>query len=151
MASSPCSPPNDTSKTSVIPLESKPVLSTSAILSGSSSRNFSSVTSSSFRSERSSTSSSVASCRICRDGGGSSSPLRGVCRCAGSCALVHRECLEKWLSTSNHTSCEVCGFKYQVVVKTKPYSKWFCDGGPFGRDQRGLTGDLVCFVVLTPL
>lgn len=35
-------------------------------------------------------------------------------RCRGTVALVHTECLERWLTESGHTRCELCGYKYLV-------------------------------------
>ncbi|XP_015434788.1 PREDICTED: E3 ubiquitin-protein ligase MARCH1-like [Dufourea novaeangliae] len=39
-------------------------------------------------------------------------PLISACRCRGSVALVHAVCLERWLTESGHTRCELCGYKY---------------------------------------
>ena len=33
-------------------------------------------------------------------------------RCRGTVALVHAECLERWLTESGHSRCELCGYKY---------------------------------------
>lgn len=33
-------------------------------------------------------------------------------RCRGTVALVHVECLERWLTESGHSRCELCGYKY---------------------------------------
>jgi len=50
-------------------------------------------------------------CRICledSDGG----PLLSVCNCDGSCKHVHRDCLQKWIETSQSTRCELCLAEY---------------------------------------
>ncbi|XP_029047655.1 E3 ubiquitin-protein ligase MARCHF2-like isoform X1 [Osmia bicornis bicornis] len=39
-------------------------------------------------------------------------PLISACKCRGTVALVHAECLERWLTESGHTRCELCGYKY---------------------------------------
>nr|XP_033342027.1 E3 ubiquitin-protein ligase MARCH2-like isoform X1 [Megalopta genalis]XP_033342033.1 E3 ubiquitin-protein ligase MARCH2-like isoform X2 [Megalopta genalis] len=45
-------------------------------------------------------------------------PLISACMCRGTVALVHAACLERWLTESGHTSCELCGYKY--VTKRVP-------------------------------
>ncbi|XP_060824863.1 E3 ubiquitin-protein ligase MARCHF3-like isoform X2 [Bombus pascuorum] len=39
-------------------------------------------------------------------------PLISACKCRGTVALVHVECLERWLTESGHSRCELCGYKY---------------------------------------
>ncbi|XP_003708623.2 E3 ubiquitin-protein ligase MARCHF3 isoform X1 [Megachile rotundata] len=39
-------------------------------------------------------------------------PLISACKCRGTVALVHAQCLERWLTESGHTRCELCGYKY---------------------------------------
>lgn len=46
-------------------------------------------------------------CRICLEDGG-----RHFCACTGSCALVHTECLQKWIDVSHRDTCEICLAKY---------------------------------------
>uniref|UniRef100_A0A4W6CY56 RING-CH-type domain-containing protein n=1 Tax=Lates calcarifer TaxID=8187 RepID=A0A4W6CY56_LATCA len=57
-------------------------------------------------------------CRICHEGR-ASGELLSPCECSGSLAMVHRACLEHWLTTSATTSllwnafqtlCGVCMF-----------------------------------------
>lgn len=48
-------------------------------------------------------SSSSPFCRICHDLSRSES-LISPCRCSGSCGLIHKTCLERWLSTSASTN-----------------------------------------------
>ncbi|XP_078033029.1 E3 ubiquitin-protein ligase MARCHF2 [Augochlora pura] len=45
-------------------------------------------------------------------------PLISACMCRGTVALVHAVCLERWLTESGHTSCELCGHTY--VTKRVP-------------------------------
>ncbi|XP_043269797.1 E3 ubiquitin-protein ligase MARCHF1-like isoform X2 [Venturia canescens] len=39
-------------------------------------------------------------------------PLISACKCRGTVGLVHTECLERWLTESGHTRCELCGHRY---------------------------------------
>ncbi|RLU26906.1 hypothetical protein DMN91_000704 [Ooceraea biroi] len=39
-------------------------------------------------------------------------PLISACKCRGTVALVHVECLERWLTESGRARCELCGYKY---------------------------------------
>ncbi|XP_032663354.1 E3 ubiquitin-protein ligase MARCH2-like isoform X2 [Odontomachus brunneus] len=38
--------------------------------------------------------------------------LISACKCRGTVALVHVECLERWLNESGRARCELCGYKY---------------------------------------
>ena len=58
-------------------------------------------------------------CRICFDDGHLISP----CDCAGSVGLVHQTCLEKWLSTTGKSTCEICRQDYPVYRKNKSFSE----------------------------
>lgn len=63
------------------------------------------------------------SCRICKDEEG---PFIRPCRCSGSAAYVHPECLQKWVETKTQSTegeegelqltCEVCLEPYDVQV-----------------------------------
>jgi len=44
-------------------------------------------------------------CRICLEDEGT---LISACDCTGTCAAVHLKCLQRWIDTSNATSCEIC-------------------------------------------
>jgi len=47
---------------------------------------------------------------------------RLVCdRCRGTVALVHTECLERWLTESGRVRCELCGYKY-ATKRVRRYS-----------------------------
>ncbi|KAG5311092.1 MARH2 ligase, partial [Acromyrmex insinuator] len=41
-------------------------------------------------------------------------PLISACKCRGTVALVHVECLERWLTESGRARCELCGYKYAI-------------------------------------
>ena len=98
---------------------------------------------------RSKTSSGVF-CRICHDGDLDGDKLISPCSCSGSVGLIHRTCIEKWLSTVNQDTCEICKQKFLVSRHTKPFSSWLMTPA-VGDDQRNLLGDTVCFLLLTPL
>ena len=51
------------------------------------------------------------SCKICLEDTGT---LISPCKCKGSSAYVHSECLEEWLNVSKRTSCEICQHEYQL-------------------------------------
>ncbi|XP_044753433.1 E3 ubiquitin-protein ligase MARCHF3-like isoform X2 [Coccinella septempunctata] len=53
-------------------------------------------------------------CRICH-GGESVDDLLMPCRCRGSVALVHLQCLERWLMESSRSYCELCQHHYEIV------------------------------------
>ena len=48
-------------------------------------------------------------------------PLIHPCECTGSCGMVHEDCLNHWRSTSSrvYERCEVCGYKYRTIKRTK--------------------------------
>ncbi|XP_044271133.1 E3 ubiquitin-protein ligase MARCHF3-like [Tribolium madens] len=57
-------------------------------------------------------------CRICH-GGYSSGDLLTPCKCKGSIALAHLNCLEIWLNESNRNECELCQYHFRVVREPK--------------------------------
>ena len=61
-------------------------------------------------------------CRICLEKGGGH-----YCQCKGTCALVHAECLERWIKVSNRTSCEICEaeYKYRKTFSPRFYIEIF--------------------------
>merc|ERR1711874_391708 len=89
-------------------------------------------------------------CRICHCGEGEGERLISPCHCSGSVGLVHRSCIEKWLSSVNKDTCELCQQKYRVSRHSRPFSSWLLTPA-VGDDQRNLMGDTVCFLLLTPL
>jgi len=98
-------------------------------------------------------------CRICLDGGGGSlgQPLISPCQCAGTVGLVHRSCVEKWLSTANQDTCELCRHKFRVSRTPRSFHSWVWSNSTLeesrehSQDHRNLLGDLLCFFLLTPL
>jgi len=88
-------------------------------------------------------------CRICHEGDGFER-LLSPCQCSGSVALVHQSCIEKWLSTKNNDTCELCRHKYTVAKQPRPFKDWLCTPA-VQDDQRNLVGDMICFLLLTPL
>ena len=89
-------------------------------------------------------------CRICHCGEGEGERLISPCHCSGSVGLLHRSCIEKWLSSVNKDTCELCHQKYRVSRHSRPFSSWLLTPA-VGDDQRNLMGDTVCFLLLTPL
>lgn len=88
-------------------------------------------------------------CRICHEGDGKEE-LVAPCRCSGTMALVHRTCIEKWLSAANKETCEICKYMFVTCRKPRPYREWLRNpSNP--SDLRTLAGDLLCFVLLTPM
>lgn len=54
-------------------------------------------------------------CRICHSGEDSSLELGrliSACKCRGTVGRVHVKCLERWLTESGKSSCELCGTNY---------------------------------------
>ena len=100
--------------------------------------------------DRSTLSESGLFCRICHCGEGEGERLISPCHCSGSVGLLHRSCLEKWLSSVNKDTCELCHQKYRVSRHSRPFSSWLLSPA-VGDDQRNLMGDTVCFLLLTPL
>ncbi|XP_051234957.1 E3 ubiquitin-protein ligase MARCHF3 [Dicentrarchus labrax] len=88
-------------------------------------------------------------CRIChedRDSGELLSP----CKCCGSLAMVHRACLEHWLTASNSSHCELCHHQFALERLPKPLTEWLCSPS-MQHQRRTLCGDVVCFLFITPL
>ncbi|XP_072165430.1 uncharacterized protein [Diadema setosum] len=55
-------------------------------------------------------------CRVCFEGETSSkNRLIRPCRCTGSAASIHRQCLVKWIQISGNRICEVCGARFSYV------------------------------------
>ena len=55
-------------------------------------------------------------CRICLEEEGI---MIQPCNCKGTAANVHEECLLRWLSVSNKTTCEICNFEYVFEEKVE--------------------------------
>ena len=59
-------------------------------------------------------------CRICHESE-SREELVSLCKCAGTMGLLHRSCVEKWLSSVNSNQCEICNFRYITSKKKRPF------------------------------
>ncbi|XP_037788042.1 uncharacterized protein LOC119583566 isoform X2 [Penaeus monodon] len=89
-------------------------------------------------------------CRICHEGERSEA-LISPCWCMGSMGLVHKTCLERWLTVSNCEKCELCHYAFTVMRRPRPLWKVFvvqCEN----RDVwRAILVDVLCLFLLTPL
>ncbi|TMS19862.1 E3 ubiquitin-protein ligase MARCH2 [Larimichthys crocea] len=88
-------------------------------------------------------------CRICHEGGNSEG-LLSPCNCTGTLGTVHKSCLEKWLSSSNTSYCELCHTEFSIERRPRPLTEWLRDPGP-RNEKRTLFCDMVCFLFITPL
>ncbi|XP_040021477.2 E3 ubiquitin-protein ligase MARCHF3 [Gasterosteus aculeatus] len=88
-------------------------------------------------------------CRICHEGT-ASGELLSPCQCCGSLAMVHRACLEHWLTASNSSHCELCHHQFALERLPKPLAEWLCSPS-MQQQRRTLWGDAVCFLFITPL
>ncbi|XP_027632148.1 E3 ubiquitin-protein ligase MARCH2 isoform X2 [Tupaia chinensis] len=88
-------------------------------------------------------------CRICHEGANGES-LLSPCGCAGTLGAVHKSCLERWLSSSNTSYCELCHTEFAVEKRPRPLTEWLKDPGP-RTEKRTLCCDMVCFLFITPL
>lgn len=61
-------------------------------------------------------------CRICHEGG-SSEGLLSPCDCTGTLGTVHKSCLEKWLSSSNTSYCELCHTEFSIERCPRPLTE----------------------------
>ncbi|XP_054720888.1 E3 ubiquitin-protein ligase MARCHF3-like [Uloborus diversus] len=92
---------------------------------------------------------SSPSCRICYNGSSKENLLR-PCWCRGTIEYVHRNCLERWLETTNNQSCELCHYYFLTTRSRKSLWDW-CREDDTKTDRRNAIGDLLCFLFLTPL
>lgn len=59
-------------------------------------------------------------CRICYDDTESKkNPLIYPCNCCGTTKWIHKECLLKWIETSDNLNCPQCKYKYVIKKKRK--------------------------------
>ncbi|CAJ1070992.1 E3 ubiquitin-protein ligase MARCH3-like [Xyrichtys novacula] len=93
--------------------------------------------------------SETSMCRICHEGG-SQEELLSPCECSGSLSSVHRSCLERWLSASGTSFCELCQFQFTVQRRSRSLLEWL-QNQSLRQEKRTLLGDLVCFLLITPL
>ncbi|KOX73105.1 E3 ubiquitin-protein ligase MARCH3 [Melipona quadrifasciata] len=79
-------------------------------------------------------------------------PLISACKCRGTVALVHAECLERWLTESGHSRCELCGYKY--ATKRVPRHNLFRSVAIWFNTvivTRQMLLDILYLIVTTPL
>ncbi|XP_036442807.1 E3 ubiquitin-protein ligase MARCHF3 [Colossoma macropomum] len=88
-------------------------------------------------------------CRICHEGH-SAGDLLSPCECAGTLAMVHRVCLEHWLTASGTSHCELCHFEFALERLPKPLTEWLA-APSMQHQRRTLCGDAICFLFITPL
>ncbi|CAG5093026.1 Similar to marchf3: E3 ubiquitin-protein ligase MARCHF3 (Xenopus tropicalis) [Cotesia congregata] len=90
----------------------------------------------------------VNTCRICHDDE-SLEQLVEPCECSGTVALMHISCLEKWLTTSNTRSCEICKYRFPLQTLNKPVMVSLKQWVNIKSNSRGLIVDSICVLVLT--
>lgn len=59
-------------------------------------------------------------CRICHS---HDNLISSPCRCRGSVAMVHRQCLERWLSHSGTVHCDLCACRFDMMTELQ-YDCW---------------------------
>ncbi|XP_025829978.1 E3 ubiquitin-protein ligase MARCH8-like [Agrilus planipennis] len=92
-------------------------------------------------------------CRICH-GGKSFAELLSPCKCKGSIALAHLECLEHWLRESGNSHCELCQHHFQIIREPKysiPMSVLVFLRNPGEQYGAEMALDMVAFLFYTPL
>ena len=66
-------------------------------------------------------------CRICFSNE-SKEDLANWCKCSGTIGLMHKSCLEKWISQSDCDKCEICKHIYDFTTElVKPSFKEVTD------------------------
>uniref|UniRef100_A0A3Q3GK94 RING-type E3 ubiquitin transferase n=1 Tax=Labrus bergylta TaxID=56723 RepID=A0A3Q3GK94_9LABR len=95
------------------------------------------------------TSEETPMCRICHDGG-AQEELLSPCECSGSLSSIHRSCLEHWLSASRTSFCELCQYQFTVTRRSRSLLEWL-QNRSLRQEKRTLFGDMVCFLLITPL
>ncbi|XP_023053180.1 E3 ubiquitin-protein ligase MARCH2 isoform X4 [Piliocolobus tephrosceles] len=61
-------------------------------------------------------------CRICHEGANGEC-LLSPCGCTGTLGAVHKSCLERWLSSSNTSYCELCHTEFAVEKRPRPLTE----------------------------
>ncbi|KAI8478124.1 E3 ubiquitin-protein ligase MARCHF3-like [Branchiostoma floridae x Branchiostoma belcheri] len=88
-------------------------------------------------------------CKICHEGE-TAGQLISPCQCTGSLGLVHRSCIELWMSSSGSTTCEICNQQFPITTKSRSFLKWLKNKDN-AMEKRTFMGDMVCFLFITPL
>lgn len=68
-------------------------------------------------------------CRICHEGANGES-LLSPCGCTGTLGAVHKSCLERWLSSSNTSYCELCHTEFAVEKRPRPLTEVYWEPEP---------------------
>ncbi|XP_015921439.1 E3 ubiquitin-protein ligase MARCHF3 [Parasteatoda tepidariorum] len=93
-------------------------------------------------------------CRICHEGD-DKEDLVSPCRCTGTVGLVHKKCMERWLSSKcNNTvdKCEICNYPFVTIRKPKSFYEFIqTERHSNAVNRSSFMGDLTCFFLLTPL
>ncbi|GIY75514.1 e3 ubiquitin-protein ligase MARCHF3 [Caerostris extrusa] len=91
-------------------------------------------------------------CRICHEGD-VKEDLVSPCRCTGTVGLVHKTCMERWLSmrANSNDKCEICNYTFITARYPKSLLEWIRSDENNGNHRRSLMGDITCFMLLTPL
>ncbi|KAH9443822.1 hypothetical protein Pst134EB_026213 [Puccinia striiformis f. sp. tritici] len=84
-------------------------------------------------------------CRVCRSDDSTLGPLFHPCRCTGSIAHVHQDCLSTWLTHSKKSTCELCGHLFSFEKVYKPGSP---DRPPFTTITYQALKELIYFFLL---
>nr|CAX69664.1 E3 ubiquitin-protein ligase MARCH3 [Schistosoma japonicum] len=64
-------------------------------------------------------------CRICL-GSTDFEDLISPCHCTGTIGIVHQRCLEKWLNLSRLRTCEICGYKFEILKSYPRFITLMC-------------------------
>lgn len=91
-------------------------------------------------------------CRICHEGGNGEG-LLSPCDCTGTLGTVHKSCLEKWLSSSNTSYCELCHTEFVVERRPRPLTEVLLSSCFTLFPYRLMKNELICPaapVVLSP-
>ena len=81
-------------------------------------------------------------CQICHERAYGES-LLSPCGCTGTLGAVHKSCLERWLSSSNTSYCELCHTEFAVEKRSRSLTEWLKDPGP-RTEKWTLCCDVVC-------
>lgn len=92
-----------------------------------------------------SSSQSSVCCRICQDVEDRGEML-SPCLCSGTLAMVHRECLEHWLTVSQAAQCEICHHPFKL--ESVSFFQWLCHP-PTASNRKKLLQDGACFLIST--
>lgn len=84
--------------------------------------------------------SDMGMCRICHEGAGGET-LLSPCDCTGTLGKVHKSCLEKWLSSSNTSYCELCHTEFTIERRPQPLTQVSRILSVWGEHLEGCAGE----------